>query len=116
MPSLFSSLQEIFCIFFFFFFQAEDGIRDLYVTGVQTCALPISDGVHAANRHGRVLLRRHAAEPVDAGRHRGVEDAADLTRAPAGVGNTPLASAESRAARSDRLVADSRAAHDVPSW
>src|SRR6266496_5005395 len=27
--------------FFFFFFQAEDGIRDLYVTGVQTCALPI---------------------------------------------------------------------------
>src|SRR6266496_6317884 len=25
----------------FFFFQAEDGIRDLYVTGVQTCGLPI---------------------------------------------------------------------------
>src|SRR5687768_18331241 len=32
-----------FCfIFFFFFFQAEDGIRDVAVTGVQTCALPIS--------------------------------------------------------------------------
>src|SRR2546430_8385552 len=30
------------CCFFFFFFQAEDGIRDLTVTGVQTCALPIS--------------------------------------------------------------------------
>src|SRR2546430_3515230 len=29
-------------IYFFFFFQAEDGIRDLTVTGVQTCALPIS--------------------------------------------------------------------------
>src|SRR2546423_36652 len=27
---------------FFFFFQAEDGIRDKLVTGVQTCALPIS--------------------------------------------------------------------------
>ena len=27
--------------FFFFFFQAEDGIRDTSVTGVQTCALPI---------------------------------------------------------------------------
>src|SRR5688572_31672347 len=27
--------------FFLFFFQAEDGIRDLTVTGVQTCALPI---------------------------------------------------------------------------
>src|SRR6266403_770025 len=30
------------CTFVVFFFQAEDGIRDLYVTGVQTCALPIS--------------------------------------------------------------------------
>src|SRR5215203_5262610 len=28
----------------FFFFQAEDGIRDIGVTGVQTCALPISGG------------------------------------------------------------------------
>src|SRR5687767_15686634 len=28
-------------MFFFFFFQAEDGIRDKLVTGVQTCALPI---------------------------------------------------------------------------
>src|SRR5438034_8410109 len=28
-------------LFFFFFFQAEDGIRDHCVTGVQTCALPI---------------------------------------------------------------------------
>src|SRR5438034_658547 len=31
-----------FLSFFFFFFQAEDGIRDHCVTGVQTCALPIS--------------------------------------------------------------------------
>src|SRR2546422_5924205 len=30
---------------FFFFFQAEDGIRDVAVTGVQTCALPISTNV-----------------------------------------------------------------------
>src|SRR2546430_8334822 len=29
------------CALLFFFFQAEDGIRDLTVTGVQTCALPI---------------------------------------------------------------------------
>src|SRR5205807_6906796 len=29
----------------FFFFQAEDGIRDYKVTGVQTCALPISDAI-----------------------------------------------------------------------
>src|SRR3712207_7122732 len=34
---------EMFMVFFFcFFFQAEDGIRDIGVTGVQTCALPIS--------------------------------------------------------------------------
>src|SRR2546430_9909757 len=32
-------------IVLFFFFQAEDGIRDLTVTGVQTCALPISFAV-----------------------------------------------------------------------
>src|SRR5207249_11787559 len=33
---------SVFVICFFFFFQAEDGIRDRNVTGVQTCALPIS--------------------------------------------------------------------------
>src|SRR2546425_7872430 len=32
---------------FFFFFQAEDGIRDKLVTGVQTCALPIFSSNHA---------------------------------------------------------------------
>src|SRR5207248_6503567 len=37
------TLRESLLIFyFFFFFQAEDGIRDRTVTGVQTCALPIS--------------------------------------------------------------------------
>src|SRR6266702_9474 len=34
----------MYCFFLFFFFQAEDGIRDGHVTGVQTCALPISGG------------------------------------------------------------------------
>src|SRR5256884_3987198 len=34
---------------FFFFFQAEDGIRDVAVTGVQTCALPISCWEEIAN-------------------------------------------------------------------
>src|SRR2546430_7335052 len=33
--------SQLYLILFFFFFQAEDGIRDLTVTGVQTCALPI---------------------------------------------------------------------------
>src|SRR5215217_8514626 len=44
------------CYFFFFFFQAEDGIRDIGVTGVQTCALPIS-----AARHWRTVISRTAA-------------------------------------------------------
>src|SRR5687767_648665 len=35
-------LLNFYIFFFFFFFQAEDGIRDKLVTGVQTCALPIS--------------------------------------------------------------------------
>src|SRR2546427_11041616 len=35
--------------YIFFFFQAEDGIRDLTVTGVQTCALPISATISPAN-------------------------------------------------------------------
>src|SRR2546421_3245131 len=44
MPSLAGSffLFDLILYLFFFFFQAEDGIRDLIVTGVQTCALPIS--------------------------------------------------------------------------
>src|SRR5206468_10089469 len=40
---------------FLFFFQAEDGIRDLIVTGVQTCALPISVEPH--DLAGRLHLR-----------------------------------------------------------
>src|SRR5687767_15646331 len=45
----------IFFFFFFFFFQAEDGIRDKLVTGVQTCALPIS---------GSLKVREHALAPL----------------------------------------------------
>src|SRR5437763_9404441 len=39
--SYFDFFLWVFVCFFFFFFQAEDGIRDTSVTGVQTCALPI---------------------------------------------------------------------------
>src|SRR5215203_1417760 len=38
-------------LFIFFFFQAEDGIRDIGVTGVQTCALPICDAALFASAH-----------------------------------------------------------------
>src|SRR2546430_7514451 len=36
--------RSVHSMLLFFFFQAEDGIRDLTVTGVQTCALPICRG------------------------------------------------------------------------
>src|SRR2546425_8473853 len=47
---------------FFFFFQAEDGIRDKLVTGVQTCALPIyaGDGGRLLVLSGVVVSRRPA--------------------------------------------------------
>src|SRR6266700_395407 len=48
-------------ICFFFFFQAEDGIRDFHVTGVQTCALPILRGP----RGGMILCNAELAKPVD---------------------------------------------------
>src|SRR6266496_130610 len=43
-------LKSLDLVGFLFFFQAEDGIRDLYVTGVQTCALPIFAPVAVGER------------------------------------------------------------------
>src|SRR2546427_3194550 len=62
------------CFDCFFFFQAEDGIRDLTVTGVQTCALPIScrelglrpagpQRVRRRRARGDVAWRRHDWRP-----------------------------------------------------
>src|SRR5256885_11253428 len=42
--------------FLFFFFQAEDGIRDYKVTGVQTCALPICSNPGGATLSGTLLV------------------------------------------------------------
>src|SRR6266487_6615511 len=60
------SLQTNYIIIVFFFFQAEDGIRDGRVTGVQTCALPIAPRrtrfrgprLRTAHRRRRPLFRR----------------------------------------------------------
>src|SRR2546430_3986847 len=71
--------------FFFFFFQAEDGIRDLTVTGVQTCALPILVELsRVARRRPEILpiARRTRTEPLHVpGRRPG----ARLVPAPRGV-------------------------------
>src|SRR2546430_11921406 len=53
-------------LLYVFFFQAEDGIRDLTVTGVQTCALPISPSQSEGFEHERgigwtILLCRRSA-------------------------------------------------------
>src|SRR5215213_1610538 len=69
-------------MFFFFFFQAEDGIRDWSVTGVQTCALPISGERTTPHRHPDSVMytlssfrrRLHAGD-----QHRDVEMAAGFT-------------------------------------
>src|SRR2546429_9546780 len=57
--------------FVFFFFQAEDGIRDVAVTGVQTCALPISSNTAAlpaatasGARHDRTNRRPKNGQPA----------------------------------------------------
>src|SRR2546426_7181828 len=62
-------------LFFFFFFQAEDGIRDYKVTGVQTCALPIFRDSRANGGGGP---RRRVAHEIasrqrddEGGRHAG---------------------------------------------
>src|SRR2546430_3839240 len=60
-------------VVFFFFFQAEDGIRDLTVTGVQTCALPIS-GTGESGRHLPDEPHRHARNEV------GMVDVEDQSR------------------------------------
>src|SRR5256886_4560166 len=54
-----------------FFFQAEDGIRDLTVTGVQTCALPIceqlEDPAEAKKRGGKSVVKRDVVRLVTPG-------------------------------------------------
>src|SRR2546422_2312581 len=62
----------------FFFFQAEDGIRDVAVTGVQTCALPISarPGAEGGRRGGPLPLCRRPR--ASSGTERGYRVFAEL--------------------------------------
>src|SRR2546430_11333086 len=57
---------RVYCNVVFFFFQAEDGIRDLTVTGVQTCALPILENHLVFDRatHSSSASPRQAPLPV----------------------------------------------------
>src|SRR2546425_7629957 len=69
-------------IYFFFFFQAEDGIRDKLVTGVQTCALPISRAAPARDGVVGAVLGPH---PRDDPRERPHGSRADSARGDGGA-------------------------------
>src|SRR2546430_3825423 len=94
-----------------FFFQAEDGIRDLTVTGVQTCALPISSEIHeiTAPSSTPLIVNDHAeiaAEVPVEGVHVGQEDdSVPLARQKAGrdliVGKSTHNLAQAHAAQGD---------------
>src|SRR5437879_13430100 len=62
-----------------FFFQAEDGIRDTSVTGVQTCALPIF-GQLLADRKVAGLVAEEAIGPLQMNRGRIVQPGLDAGR------------------------------------
>src|SRR2546421_2147643 len=55
------SVAMFFSFIFFFFFQAEDGIRDLIVTGVQTCALPIYLARAITHSHTVACIDHHVS-------------------------------------------------------
>src|SRR2546429_8451342 len=92
---------------FLFFFQAEDGIRDVAVTGVQTCALPILRNCASIVRTGpgmksfalrtedgraipyQILDRRPGLERLDAARHYPDQDEVDWVRVALRAPSTP---------------------------
>src|SRR5204863_388138 len=68
----FGESVRMFLTYKFFFFQAEDGIRDLYVTGVQTCALPIcTSSIGSPSRRLRRMGAGDAWRPLRRSRRDG---------------------------------------------
>src|SRR5207302_6143298 len=88
-----------------FFFQAEDGIRDFHVTGVQTCALPIS-GAAPARESPTMKYTRITIRTANSGTTIGIH----LTKpSPSRSRNSP---ARVSAVRSGNRLADVRAGRD----
>src|SRR6266508_5079886 len=72
---------------FFFFFQAEDGIRDGHVTGVQTCALPISRKLSSPAKEPDPVRTIHSAIAKDT--KIGAAPSAKRPRRPSSTVRTP---------------------------
>src|SRR2546427_1381173 len=93
---------------FFFFFQAEDGIRDLTVTGVQTCALPIWGQrqrlaiARALYKDAPILILDEATSALDNESERLVQEA--LTRLMQGRTTLVIAHRLSTIEHADRVV------------
>src|SRR3712207_8765759 len=88
----------------YFFFQAEDGIRDIGVTGVQTCALPIL-GVDLGGRRNTEFARTGKGMPALRDAPNDVTVSADGGGQPADGGRlevTPLRSEERRVGKECR--------------
>src|SRR2546421_8995027 len=91
-------------VLLFFFFQAEEGIRDLIVTGVQTCALPISRGrAPARGRGGRLVAPRSQPPPARGGGRTQTTSAA-LARAVASGMDVPARTLRRRSRSEERRV------------
>src|SRR5205807_5980062 len=83
-----------------FIFQAEDGIRDYKVTGVQTCALPISEG------RGFLLVPRLSGNTFGGGAHRSIPTQAHKAHAQVWHGESPTGDALRLRARFAKFCAD----------
>src|SRR2546430_6437383 len=93
----------------FFFFQAEDGIRDLTVTGVQTCALPISTSWGSTGATPERPVRSCAAAPGRPSRGRALER---LDEGKAAFVQRPSHNGAGQAGGADRLQVGER--RDAP--
>src|SRR5579862_2684204 len=102
---MFLLLINIEYIVFFFFFQAEDGIRDGTVTGVQTCALPISTNDTPARHHRQPA---QTASPTAAAPNRAAAPPPAAARQPA---QSPAAAAQRAPARKAPLHGSSQQSH-----
>src|SRR3989449_6305357 len=100
---------------FFFFFQAEDGIRDVAVTGVQTCALPISDGRRLERSTTLVFTEPHRVTALNPGVYRVVEEVVEGDAPRSVTREWRLAAGEALTLRpGDRLILEAGAPGRLP--